>query len=203
MLAGAVAVLGLVMALLALAFRPARVSRPMAQESSLPSAQLWLVGGGVVFPSVVLLALLTYGLIVGERLIARPHADPGTGLGPLAVTAEASRWQWTFGYPSLEAGTKSVGRLHIPVGRPIDVHIRSLDVIHSFWVPRLAGKVDAIPGRTNVLRLEAREPGVYAGLCAEYCGTGHARHGFEVVAHDPQDWSRAVTRGGPPASATP
>lgn len=156
----------------------------------------------MVFPSVVLLALLLYGLALGERLIARSGgADPEAA--PLRVTAQASRWQWTFGYPSLPVAGGTVGRLHLPAGRPVDVHVGSTDVIHSFWVPRLAGKVDAIPGRINVLRLETREPGVYAGLCAEYCGTGHARHGFEVEVHAAPDWAGAVAREAARAAAAP
>jgi heme/copper-type cytochrome/quinol oxidase subunit 2 len=205
MFVGAVLVVGLVMLLLAIALRPERASRSAPEASILAGVRIWLVGGGLVFPSVVLLALLLYGLVVGERLVVRPDtlvSEWGAPL-PLRVTAEARRWQWTFGYPSLGTGAQSVGRLHIPAGRPVVVQVSSRDVIHSFWVPRLAGKVDAIPGRTTVLRLEAREPGIYAGVCAEYCGAGHARHGFEVEAHAPDDWARAVAQAAPRASAAP
>ena len=73
--------------------------------------------------------------------------------------------------------------LHIPVGRPVVLELRSADVIHSFWVPHLSGKMDMIPGRTNLLRIEAAKPGQYGGVCAEYCGRAHALMGFVVVAH--------------------
>ncbi len=178
MLAGAAAVVVLVCALLALAFR-----RRSAGGS--PSIRRWIVGGGILFPAVVLTALLGYGLVVGERLL--PRDDPRV----ITVAAEAQRWRWVFTHQS-DAGPviSTPDVLNIPAGRPVDVELTTLDVIHSFWVPRLAGKMDAIPGRTNVLRIEASEPGTYYGQCAEFCGPGHARHSFRVVAHDEAGWAR-------------
>src|SRR3546814_2360781 len=73
--------------------------------------------------------------------------------------------------------------LHIPVGEPVTLELESADVIHSFWIPRLSGKLDMIPGRRNVMRIQADKPGVYAGQCAEYCGGPHALMGFVVIAH--------------------
>lgn len=70
----------------------------------------------------------------------------------------------------------------------MDFHITSDDVIHSFWVPRLGGKLDAIAGRINVLRLQADAPGHCGGLCAEFCGLHHARMGFTLNAHAPEDF---------------
>jgi hypothetical protein len=75
------------------------------------------------------------------------------------------------------------------------VQITSLDVIHSFWVPRLAGKLDAIPGHVNVLRIEADLPGIYAGVSAEFSGTGYRRHSFVVMAHDAEAWATSGRRG--------
>lgn len=77
------------------------------------------------------------------------------------------------------------GRLHIPAGTPVDVVIRSEDVIHAFWVPQLAGKMDALPGRDNLLRIEASKPGLYHGTSAEFSGIGYAGMRFEVLAYDP------------------
>lgn len=82
--------------------------------------------------------------------------------------------------------------LHIPASRPVDVAITTVDVIHSFWVPRLAGKFDAIPGHVNVLRIEADAPGDYAGVSAEFSGRGYTRHRFIVRAHDEAAWNGAV-----------
>ncbi len=177
MLGGATAIFTLVAALLLLAFR-----RRDAPPSV--SARTWIVGGGLIFPIATLAALLAYGLIIGERLL--PRANPAT----ITVAAEASRWYWSFTQPGRAGSIRTRDILHIPAGRPVDVELTTRDVIHAFWVPRLAGKMDAIPGRRNVLRIEAHQPGVYQGLCAEFCGAGHARHGFRVVAYDAAGWAR-------------
>jgi len=177
MLAGATAIFLFVATLLLLAFR-----RPEPREVSV---RWWIIGGGLVFPGVVLSALLVYGLITGERLL------PNDERPPVHVEAQSSQYQWVFTQPGGAGGTiRTRNVLHIPAGRPIDVTLTTTDVIHSFWVPRLAGKLDAIPGHRNVLRIEASEPGVYPGVCAEYCGIGHSRHGFRVIAHDAAGWVR-------------
>lgn len=178
MLAGATAILVLVCTLLAMAFlRRQRTDRAQ-------SVRVWIIGGGIAFPSVVLVALLGYGLVVGERLL--PRDDPRT----VRVAAEAQRWHWTFTQPGDAGEIRTQNVLHIPAGRPIDVELTTLDVIHAFWVPRLAGKIDAIPGRSNILRIQAEAPGIFYGLCAEFCGPGHSRHGFRVIAYDADGWAR-------------
>ncbi len=93
-------------------------------------------------------------------------------------------------------GLVTVDVLHIPAGLPVDVRITSVDVVHSFWVPRLAGKLDAIPGHVNVLRIEAQAPGTYAGQSAEFSGTGYREHTFTVEAHGPAAWN-AFLQGAP------
>jgi len=151
------------------------------------SVGLWIKGLGIAFPMVVLLALLGYGLVVGEALQAVP--------APASVMVEATgqQWRWRFRHARADGSTlETVGTMHVPAGRPVDVLIRSDDVIHSFWVPVLAGKMDAIPGKTNRLRLMARQPGRYAGQCAEFCGIGHTGNRFVVVAHDPASWSQLM-----------
>jgi heme/copper-type cytochrome/quinol oxidase subunit 2 len=183
MLAGASLILGLVVALLAIGFRSGRSSGDEKHHE-----RRWIVGMGLVFPSVILLLLLAYGLWIGERL--RPRDDDGL----VRVYAEARQWEWTFAYDDLP-DHRTANVLHVPAGRPIDVVITTKDVIHSFWVPRLAGKLDAIPGHVNVLRIEATEPGTYAGVSAEFSGTGYTGHSFQVVAHDAAGW-RAFVEGG-------
>jgi len=182
MLIAGCAIFVLVMALLALAFR-----RP---EGTGGGERVWLMGLGLAFPLVVLGALLAYGLVIGERLLPRD--------GPAVVTvrAEARQWDWRFSYADVP-GLETAGVLHIPAATPVDVEIVTRDVIHSFWVPRLAGKLDAIPGHVNVLRIEAWEPGEYAGISAEYSGPGYLHHRFTVIAHDADDWS-AFVRGTTP-----
>lgn len=185
MLAGAAAIFALVMTLVALAFVRKRAPRDEARHE-----RLWVIKLGIVFPATVLLALLAYGLMTGESLLPRQGPDV------VSVSAEARRSQWTFGYGDAP-GLRTEHVLHIPAGRPVDVAITSTDVIHSFWVPRLAGKIDAIPGHVNLLRIEADAPGTYAGRSAEFSGVGYDQFAFTVVAHAPSDWARFIGGGTP------
>ena len=84
----------------------------------------------------------------------------------------------------------------LPAGTPVDIVVTSRDVIHAFWIPRLAGKIDVIPGRVNVLRIQADAPGRYEGRCAEFCGVGHAGMQFEVVVHPAADFAAALAQAG-------
>lgn len=183
MLAGAALIFALVMALLAVAFRRRTPSGDDARRE-----RLWVVKLGIAFPAAVLLALLVYGLVIGERLL--PRAGPEV----VGVGAEARRSAWTFTYADAP-GRTTENVLHIPARRPVDVAVTTADVIHSFWVPRLAGKIDAIPGHVNVLRIEADAPGVYAGRSAEFSGPGYDHFAFTVVAHDAAGWETFVTTG--------
>jgi cytochrome c oxidase subunit 2/cytochrome aa3-600 menaquinol oxidase subunit 2 len=181
MLAGAALIFVLVIGLIAIAFARG--------GGGTGSTRVWIVGLGLVFSMTVLAALLGYGLVVGERLL--PRQDSGV----VSVQAEARRWSWRFTY-DVAPGLVTENVLHIPAGRPIDVAITTADVIHSFWVPRLAGKLDAIPGHVNVLRIEADLPGRYHGASAEFSGEGYAAHKFTVVAHDEAGWQRFLAEGG-------
>ena len=115
----------------------------------------------------MLLPLICYALFAGERLLPLP------GGAPPRIDAEARQWAWTFRYPE-QGGVTTKNVLHLPAGKPVDMVVTSRDVIHAFWVPRLAGKIDAVPGRTNRLRIQVDAPGRYEGLCNEFCGSGHA-----------------------------
>lgn len=144
------------------------------------SAKTWVIGGGVIFPTVVLTALLIYEIHIGNALSAGAPR-------PAEIEVTGKLWWWEVRYrngSTSGAGSQAVlaNELYIPVGRPVEIALRTDNVIHSFWVPALAGKVDMIPGRTNRLVLEARAPGVYRGQCAEYCGMQHAWMAFYVVA---------------------
>lgn len=173
MLGGAVLLAGLVFALLAMAMVRRHRSGAVAERT-------WIVWLGLIMPCTVLLALLGFALFVGGRILPTPAPDTVT------IGVEARRYAWAFRLPD---GRVTDGVLHIPAGRPVDLVITATDVIHSFWVPRLAGKMDAIPGHTNRLRIVAARAGSYRGECAEYCGTGHREHGFTVIAHDPAGWA--------------
>lgn len=149
------------------------------------STRMWIVGGGLALPALVLTPLLVWALVAGERM------QPGRG-DALRVEATGEQWRWIFRHP--DAGVETQGVLHLPAGRPVEIALTSRDVIHSFWVPRLAGKLDAIPGRTTVLRLVADEPGTYEGLCAEFCGLDHAHMRFAVVVHAAEDYAAALAQ---------
>ncbi|EPX83141.1 Heme/copper-type cytochrome/quinol oxidase, subunit 2 [Rubellimicrobium thermophilum DSM 16684] len=191
MFAGASAILVLVMVLLWLAFRrgPAvRKGGPAAEERD---ERIWIKGLGLAFPLATLAALTAYGLVVGERLLPRPGPDVVT------VGAEGRQWAWTFTYADAPGRATGGHPATSPAGRPVDVAITSADVIQSFWVPRLAGKLDAVPGHVNILRIEAWEPGDYAGLGAEFNGPGYAGHRFTVRAHDAAGWEAFLAEETP------
>lgn len=147
----------------------------------------WLAGGGVVLPSVTIIALMIFGTPAGMHQLPLPASWSGAGRAmvvPLRVDVTARQWAWALHYPG--SGVRLTNELRVPVGRPVDIHVGSDDVIHSFWVPRLGGKIDAIPGRTNVVRLQADEAGTFRGQCAEFCGLNHAHMVMRVIAM-PQD----------------
>lgn len=179
MLGGSAILAALVFVLLALAFRRRDADRPPA------AGRLWIGALGLAMPGAVLLALVGYALTIGIGTL--PTADPAA----VEIRVAARRYAWDIVHPG---GIRTGNVLHIPAGRPVDLVITSRDVIHSLWIPRLAGKMDAIPGHTNRLRVMADRPGTYRGECAEYCGTGHRDHGFTVVAHDAAGWA-AFVRG--------
>lgn len=147
-----------------------------------PSEGFWIKGMGLGFTMTVLAVVVASGIWIGERIQPRPGADV------VRVEAIARQWDWRFRQPGPD-GTmiETQGRLHIPAGRPVDVVIRSDDVIHAFWVPQLSGKMDALPGRDNLLRIEASAPGLYHGTSAEFSGIGYAGMRFQVLAYDPAD----------------
>jgi cytochrome c oxidase subunit 2 len=180
MLAGSVVLFLLVMGLFAAAFL-----RP-GWGASVPPHR-WIVLGGLGLSAVVLVPLVAYALVAGERLLPLPGAKPPR------IEVRAEQWGWAFHYPD-HGGKRTAGVLHLPAGTPVDIVVTSRDVIHSFWIPRLAGKIDAIPGRLNVLRIRADAPGRYEGTCAEFCGIGHATMRFEVVAHPAADFPAALAQ---------
>ena len=179
MLAGSAAIFAVVIFLFVQVIR-----RPGWGSSVSPAG--WIVLGGLVLPAMVLTPLVAYALITGERLLLLP--------GPRQhIDAEGQQWSWTFRYPG-EGGVKTVDVLHLPAGIPVEIAASSVDVIHSFWIPRFAGKIDAVPGHVNLLRIQADEPGRYEGQCSEFCGIGHARMRFAVIVHPAKDFSAELAR---------
>jgi cytochrome c oxidase subunit 2 len=149
---------------------------------------VWI--GGLAFPVVVLSALLLWGLTLTRDL----STAPSPGETRIRVTGEM--WWWRVAYLDA-AGREAVqdaNEIHIPAGRPVTLELDAADVIHSLWIPRLSGKVDMIPGRRNLMRIEAAKPGVYPAQCAEFCGGPHALMGLVVVAHAPADFDALLAR---------
>jgi cytochrome c oxidase subunit 2 len=160
-----------------------------------------------IAPAIVL-AVLAVPMVMGVVDLGRQPEANAFG-EPLALKVTGFQWNWIFEYPDIKDANgnplKIVGtcptdcaEAHIPVGREIGVSLESLDVIHSFWVPKLAGKLDVVPGRTNRMWLDAAEPGVYSGQCAEFCGLGHSDMRFFIVAESEEDfqaWVEEQTSG--------
>jgi cytochrome c oxidase subunit 2 len=147
------------------------------------TALRWIVGGGIVLPTAAIVPLLVFGSSAGLHQLPLSLGRPGAGepaAPPLRVDATGQQWKWTLHYR--DSGVQLRNELRLPVGRPVEVRVGSADVIHSFWVPRLGGKIDAIPGRTNVVRLQADQAGRFRGQCAEFCGLDHAHMVMTVIA---------------------
>jgi cytochrome c oxidase subunit 2 len=146
---------------------------------------IWILG--FAFPAVVLTGLLVWGLMLTSSL----SATRVTG-HEMRVRIIGEMWWWRVHYQDKQGREtlRDANELHIPVGTPVLLELEAADVIHSFWVPRLGGKMDMIPGRINRLLIQADKPGIYKGQCAEYCGGPHALMGFIVVAHAPADFAR-------------
>ncbi|HEX6939389.1 MAG TPA: cytochrome c oxidase subunit II [Longimicrobiales bacterium] len=149
----------------------------------------WIVAGGVAFPVLTMVPLFVLTMRTLAAVEAR-DAEPA-----LTIDVIGRQFWWEVHYRDDEGRRifETANEIHIPVGRIVLLRLYGADVIHSFWVPRLAGKLDMIPGRINQLRLRADAPGIYRGQCAEYCGLQHAKMAFLVIA-EPEDAFRAWAR---------
>jgi cytochrome c oxidase subunit 2 len=164
--------------------------------------------GWTILPAIVLGVISVFTLPVIFDLNEKPDEY-------LAVDVWGQKYWWGYEYagegegdePGNEAygiegdGISTANELHIPVGVPVYLTLQSKDVIHSFWAPKLNGKRDVVPGRTHYWKLEADEPGVYSGQCAEFCGTSHAFMRLKVVAHDDAGWADWVETMQAPVEA--
>ena len=153
-----------------------------------------IVGGGVILPTVVLAGLLIYGLTMLPPLLAA--APPGSL--QIHVSGEQFWWRVRYALPQGES-VELANEVWIPVGEPVQFELTSPDVIHSFWIPALAGKVDMIPGRTTRLAVRAKRTGVFNGVCAEYCGTSHAFMALRVVVVERAELDRWLADQARPA----
>jgi cytochrome c oxidase subunit 2 len=150
---------------------------------------IWI--GGLIVPTVIL-GVLAVVTVQTTDALRQPDKNP------LKIEVTAHQYWWAVRYPQQDITTAN--EIRVPAGRPVEMGLRSDDVIHSFWVPQLAGKVDSVPGQRNVIRFTAESPGEYRGFCAEYCGVQHAKMQFLVIAETPGAYERWVARQQRPRS---
>ena len=141
-------------------------------------ADRFILAGGVLFPTVGLAILLVFGLSLLPDWTSAEAPD-------LRVQVRAEQYWWRLGYELPDGSVvETANELHLPNDATVEFVQTSTDVNHSFWIPALGGKMDAIPGRTNLLRLTPTKPGTYRGVCAEFCGPSHTLMAFPVVVHE-------------------
>ncbi len=168
--------------------------RSPSESFSRRRARLMIVGGGAVVPTIVLSVLLIGGLSMLARLVTR--APQGSRI----VSVAGEMWWWRVRYET-PGGEPIVlaNEIHLPIGEPVQFQLESDNVIHSFWVPALGGKMDMIPGRMTRLALTPLRTGVFGGVCAEFCGTSHALMKFDVVVEEQEQFNRWLAHQARPA----
>jgi len=160
------------------------------------ASESFVIWTGIVVPIVVLAGLLAWGLVLTGGRIGAAAADA------LQVEIVGEQWWWRVRYmPGTPDEAETANELRLPIDRDVELRLVSRDVIHSFWVPSLGGKLDMIPGMTNRLRLRASQAGVYRGQCAEYCGGPHALMSLYAVAMQATDFDAWLAAQRLPATA--
>src|SRR3954451_11462445 len=161
-----------------------------------------VVVSAAVAATVVVLIVLTW-----SSYLATPRISDAAQGDALMIRVTGFQWWWEIRYDDKqpERIVTTANEIHLPVGRPVKLRLSGADVIHSFWIPSLAGKQDLIPGRDNDIALVAQRSGIYRGQCAEFCGLQHAHMGILVSAESPEvfeTWREAQIRPAqPPADA--
>ena len=179
-------------AVIALAFYVVRVP---PERWSRRRSRLLIAGSGAIGPAIVLAILLVYGLRLLPSLVARVPE------GGLTIVVEGEQWWWRVRYlaPGRDP-VESANEIRLPLGERVQLRLEANDVIHSLWIPSLAGKMDMIPGRTTYLALQPTTAGVYRGACAEYCGTSHALMGFFAEVLPREHFDRWLDEQASPAA---
>jgi len=178
---------------------PRRGDEGVMERREVKSGLTWIYAGVAV--TVAILAISFAGTLVTLNAASRPRITPS-----LTLDVTAHQWWWEVTYsqadnPSL--GFTTANEVHLPVGEPVRVRLHSADVIHSFWLPQISGKMDVIPGQVNETWLEARKAGTSRGMCGEYCGLEHAVMALEVTAESPEafrQWADARRTGAAPST---
>ena len=199
MMGGAWLGLALVVALLVLAWRLGNrrgIGGDTAGDKPGEKAAWYVVvGAGIAMPIIVIAILF----VIANLFVIRTTEAPASNATRLTVLVVGHQWWWEVRYPGTNVVTAN--EIHIPVRTPVRLEVRTADVIHSFWVPRLNRTIDAIPGRTNAIELYADTSGRYRGQCDEFCGLQHAHMAFYVFADPPSVYRRWLTAQEKPAAA--
>jgi cytochrome c oxidase subunit 2 len=168
-------------------YRPGRNENPRQTHGNTKLEIAWTIAPAVILMIVAVPTVST---------IFKLAKDPGPSA--LQISVVGKQWWWQFDYK--DEGIVTADELVIPAGRTVELHLTACDaslpgkcnVIHSFWVPELAGKRDVVPGHDNRMTIEASKPGVFLGQCAEYCGLSHANMRFRVIAKTADAYDRWV-----------
>ncbi len=155
--------------------------------------QLLVIGGGVIFPLILITISIYYTLRPLPELVARAPS------GSLAIKVSGLQWWWRVNYLIDGKEIELANEIWLPVNEPVQLYLESEDVIHSFWVPSLAGKMDTIPGRRTHLSFTPTKTGHYRGVCAEFCGTGHALMQMDVKVVEKKVFDEWLERQRTPA----
>ena len=175
-------------------------ARPIGDVPLVHGGQgLYFVYIGIAVSFLTLFASALWNYEVLADVATQPPGDAPT------IHVIGHQWWWEFAYssPDPTRDFTTANEIHIPVGKPVRIELTTADVIHSFWVPALTGKMDTIPGQTNVTWMQADKAGVYRGQCTQFCGQEHALMGLLVIAEPPQKfqawWDRQLQGPQPPA----
>ena len=136
-----------------------------------------------ILPIIIIVAIAVPSV---QAIFASSKPDNSFTNNDLTINATGKQWWFEFEYP--EYGLITANEVHIPIGEAVTIKLHSKDVLHSFWVPKLAGKVDMVPNNNNHLWLQADEPGIYYGHCAEFCGQAHALMRFKLIAETREEF---------------
>lgn len=178
-----------------LLFRALRKKESFDAETGQALVRRWVIGGGVILPGIVITGVFIV-TIAAIRSMPTPGEEDRT-----LIEITGHQWWWDVVYPL--ASVRTANEMYLPVGEEVELRLLADDVVHSFWVPALAGKTDLLPDKITSMVIEASEEGAYRGVCAEFCGLQHANMAFTVVAvSGPEFETWLELQAEPPTGAT-